>query len=472
MHDSGRRRFLKHGLVAASGVGLGGAALWQLLRSGEPPAIHPALGPLQVAKDLNTGLPILKLPEGFRYRTFAWAGEQLADGFPCPGAADGMGVVADEDGVITLIRNQELTGSSGPIGDPDNAWDLTGGGTTTLKFDTHNTRLVDARISLNGTAKNCAGGVTPWGTWLSCEECPVTPELLHHGTEIRQWKWHLSNVKKSHGYVFEVHPEGETDPQPIIPMGQFYHEAAAIDPVSGMVYMTEDNSPQAGLYRYVPNVAGQLQAGGRLQMLRVSGHKELIKHVAVNQPMSYTWVDIAEPGQGHSPGSHDCAGVVKQGMDAGATAFLSLEGCAYHQKSVYFTSKGGGEAGAGQIFRMDLENNKLELVYEAVYRNGFSGPDNIIVSPKGSLMICEDRVGLMTSAQRIAVLDPEGQLFEFCQVNPKLKARYKGHRLKETILGSEWAGVSFSTDGQWMFANLYNPGVTVAITGPWQTGPI
>jgi secreted PhoX family phosphatase len=467
-----RRGFLKHGLVAAGGLGLGVYAWSKFARLGPQPEFHEAFGPLQPVIDQTSGLPILKLPEGFRYHSFAWAGETLGDGYTSPMFADGMGVVGEENGIITLIRNHEVSASGAVIGDPRRAWDTSGGGTSTLRFDVRKEQLVDSNISLAGTLENCAGGVTPWGTWLSCEEAPVTPELLHHGTELRQKFWGLDNVRKSHGYVFEVHPQGESNPQPIIPMGQFYHEAAAVDPQTGIVYMTEDRSPHAGLYRYVPDIPGELMAGGGLQMLRVEGRRELNKAVALNKPMAIDWVNISDPAQGHTPGTHDCSGVVKQGIAAGATAFTSLEGCAIDQGVVFFTSKSGGKARAGQVYRLDIAHNTLQLIYEATDRNGFSGLDNIIVSPAGSLMICEDRIGLRKKAQYIAALTTAGELFAFCQTNPDLNGSFNGHVLQDMALISEWAGVCFSADGQWMFANLYKPGITFAITGPWDKGPV
>jgi hypothetical protein len=296
--------------------------------------------------------------------------------------------------------------------------------------------------------------------------------MRHLGGDLRQKLWKVGKAKKSHGYVFEVHPNGEDNPEPLRDMGQFYHEATAIDPESGLVYMTEDSAPNAGFYRFVPKRPGQLSAGGKLQMLKVQGHKRLTGSLPLNQAISIDWVDIEKPDQGHTPGSHDGAGVVNQGLLAGGTAFVSLEGCIFHQGSVFFTSKAGGRADAGQIFRLDVNAKTIEMVFEAADKGSFSGPDNIVVSPNGSLIICEDRLGMSTRGQYIAGLDDSGALFAFCQINPHLHASYGEHKLHKTAVKSEWAGACFSFDRQWMFVNIYNPGVTLAITGPWKDGPV
>lgn len=470
-HSPTRRNFLKTGLLAAGGLGLGLAAYRGLRNRGEPPPPHPELGPLRPVRDESSGLPLLMLPEGFRYHTFGWAGQAMSDGFATPGRADGMGAVSAENERVYLVRNHELRGSSGPIGNPATAWDNTGGGTTTLVWNTARERLEEDFVSLNGTLNNCAGGITPWGTWLSCEEAVFAPEAAHYGIQVRQKLWRIGRAKKPHGYVFEVPAGGVSSPEPIVDMGQFWHEAAAVDPASGFVYQTEDN-PRAGLYRFLPREPGNLSAGGQLQMLKVEGFEDLSEGVPLFQPMDTNWVDIEDPGRGNTPGTHDGQGVVMQGMRAGGSIFRSLEGCDYVDGQLYFTSKNGGAAQGGYIFRLDLERSLLELLYESPGRGGFSGPDNIVFSPRGSLVVCEDREQGNQKAQYLAGLSTDGGLFAFARVNPGISGIYRGHDLASTALVSEWAGACFSPDGQWMFANLYFPGVTIAITGPWVEGLI
>jgi secreted PhoX family phosphatase len=467
-----RRAFIKKGLLTAGGIGLGFAALQQLTEKGAAPVIHPGLGPLLPTRDETTGLSLLMLPKGFRYHTIAWAGQTMSDGFATPGKADGMGVVKQAGSLVTMVRNHELRGSSGAFGNPDTAWDVVGGGTSNLVFSTSSEALESSFVSLNGTMNNCGGGTTPWGTWLSCEEGIFTPELAHHGIETRQRFWSIENAEKHHGYVFEVGPEGLKNPEPIWDMGQFWHEAATVDPQTGIVYLTEDRSPQAGFYRFIPDVPGDLSAGGKLQMLRVEGHAELINGIRLFEPRPFSWVDITEPLKGHNDGTHDGKGVVTQGIEAGGSAFRALEGCIWTEGEVYFTSKNSGAAKGGYIFRLDLVQDKIELIHEAPGKGGFSGPDNINISPRGGLVICEDReVGDM-SAQYLAGLNREDGLFGFARVNPLLSGTHLGFNLVDTALTSEWAGVCFSNDGQWMFANVYNPGFTCAITGPWVEGLI
>ena len=472
MNGSTRRDFLAAGLVGAGAAALGLFHYARRRSNRQGGAIPDWSGRLQVAPDETTGLPLLRLPEGFRYRTLSWAGSVLHDGRPVPGAADGMGVVAQDGSRVTLVRNHELHGNSGPMGDPALAYDDLPGGTTTLVFDTAREALVDSWVSLGGTLYNCAGGVTPWGTWLTCEEAPLSPALSHLPVPYKQIYWEVGHARREHGFVFEVPATGVARPEPILAMGQFYHEAVAFDPATGLAYLTEDNGPAAGFYRFIPEQPGRLQAGGRLQMMRVEQRPDMTDYLIPGQAMDTGWVDIPDPTRGFTPGNRNGDGVASQGLAAGASRFVALEGCCYADGLVYFTSKLGGRAMAGYVLAYDPAREKLWMVYESAGHDQFSGPDNIVVSPRGGLVVCEDRLTVFKDAQMVGILTQAGEFLRFCEVNPALQGEYGGHDLATTALTSEWAGATFSDDGDWLFLNLYGPGVTIAITGPWQEGYI
>jgi secreted PhoX family phosphatase len=242
----------------------------------------------------------------------------------------------------------------------------------------------------------------------------------------------------------------------------------AFDPATGIAYMTEDNGPNAGFYRFIPDEPGRLQAGGRLQMMAVDSRPDMTDYLRLGDEMDVGWVDIPDPTKGFTPGSRNGDGVAAQGLAAGASRFVALEGCCFADGTVYFTSKLGGRAMAGYVLAYEPAREKIRMVYESEGHKQFSGPDNIVVSPRGALVICEDRLSAFKEAQMVCGLTPGGEFFRFCQVNPDLRGEHAGHDLADTALTSEWAGACFSQDGNWLFLNLYSPGITIAITGPWR----
>jgi secreted PhoX family phosphatase len=413
-------------------------------------------GPLNDAIDRTTGLPLLKLPEGFTYASFGWAGDRMADGCITPGNHDGMGAFAAGPGRVRLVRNHE-TDQGVPFCsaayDPD-----AHGGTTTLEFDTDSGRFVSARASLSGTLRNCAGGSTPWHSWLSCEETTAAGRLPH-------------------GYVFEVPAEGSAEPTPLRDMGRFSHEAVAIDPIAGYVYETEDpgatvasffggGSHKAGFYRFVPHVKGRLSAGGRLFMLKVRGRAkaDLGDDYANGTTFDVDWVPIETPDNPDRRSAEDF--VWKQGRTQGAATFARLEGCwCGNDRKIYVVSTDGGR-GEGQIWVYDPAAETISLLFQSPGKDVLNKPDHITVSPRGGLVLCEDGGG----EEYLHGLTTDGQIFRFAQNQVRLRGERNG--LAGDFTGSEWAGPCYSPDGQWLFANIYDPGITFAITGPWQTGAL
>ena len=441
-------------LTQLSAAGAATAAPWSLLLANAPTRAAPNLRPVV---DETSGLPPLELPEGFRYRSIAWTGDAMRDGTLAPDRPDGMAVVQSRGHELTLVRNHERAGSAGAFGAPEFAYDpVSTGGTTSLTFDTAKESASRAWPSLGGTLINCAGGPTPWGTWLSCEEC-----VFDAGDTLANPNYPIDRITRPHGFVFEVGAGEQQAAQRLTDMGQFVHEAVAIEPSTGVAYLTEDNRP-AGLYRYLPAKPGRLAAGGNLQQCKVLGQPDLRRANTQGQRFDVSWVDIEAPTRGKDAdgGRH---GVFDQGLAQGATKFTRLEGCwVAGPGQIVFTATDGGTAELGQVWLLDTVEQTLELLFASPSRTVLDNPDNITANPHGGYLLCEDG---KNPQQRLQWLRADGSLFPFAANAAVFDKGPNG--ISGNFQSSEWAGACFSPDGQWLFVNIQTPGITFAITGPW-----
>jgi uncharacterized protein len=471
-----RRQILQRGVAVAGGLGLA-----QVLAACDDEqervgSLRPGYGPLS-----NHAGPALALPAGFTYVSFGAAAEPMSDDLPTPTCHDGTGYFEGPNGTVIVMRNHEGFHPGRAIG-TENAYDpVAQGGVTLSRFDPGRGKLMESGLVLNGTDNNCNGGVTPWGTWLSGEENTVGRS---------------DGFEAEHGYIFEVpiDAKGPVEPVPIKQMGRFVHEAAPVDPKTGIVYMTEDNGdPGDGFYRYLPDHKGKLHRGGELQMLAVQGKPryDTAKDQRVGRKLECTWVTIKDPDP--SDADERPEAVYEQGRELGGARFLGLEGAFFAEGAVYFTASEAGDAGQGQIWRYrpdrkDHSRGDLTLLYESPGATELNQPDGIAVSPRGGVVLLEDGDGedIDGGDNWIRGLDPDGKLFDFAKNTTPLalhrniaadllpevnKRRFnKPPKPGQGVGASEFAGAGFSPDGHWLFVNVQYPGETYAITGPWQRG--
>lgn len=418
---------------------------------------------------VNDPRRILNLPDGFRYGVISVLAQDMEDGRKVPGWPDGMHAFPLDSQRIIILCNHELDISQHKLsawqGKPVNdrktlshSYDRGSdglpapGGVRRMVYNLKTHKLERQHMALLGTVRNCSGGATPWGSWISCEE-----SVLSQGQ---------GGLQQSHGYCFEVpaNKTGIMDAKPLKAMGRFNHEAAAVDPDTGIIYQTEDR-PDGLFYRFIPNKPKVLRSGGRLQALALDSSKGSVStgnrgefRTETGKAMSVHWVDIDNV---ESPKDD----LRYQGQKLGATRFVRGEGMVVERgedgrtKRIWIMCTTGGVKGYGQIFyyQPSPQEGKSQESESPGMLTLFSEPnnaqlllngDNITLMPNGDLLVCEDS----QQQQRLIGVTPTGEYYVIAS-----NARS----------ASEFTGATFSPDGSTLFVNLQQQGGTVAIVGPW-----
>ncbi|MEU2260544.1 alkaline phosphatase PhoX [Streptomyces sp. NPDC019645] len=383
-----RRSFLRGAVIGTSAAAFGGT-LWQGAASAAPaqpgPGPYGALG----AADANG----IQLPAGFTSRVIARSGQKVAStSYTWHSAPDGGACFADGTGWI-YVSNSEINPS---------------GGASAVRFSSSGAITGAYRI-LSGTRTNCAGGKTPWNTWLSCEEVSL-------------------------GYVYETDPWGVNAAVRRDAMGRFKHEAAAADPVRRVVYLTEDES-NGCLYRFIPTTWGDLSSG-TLQVL-VAG---------TASSGSFSWANVPDP---------DGSPTATRSQVSGAKRFNGGEGCHYANDTVWFTTKGDN-----RLWQLNLTSGTYELAYDDSLVTGGSAPltgvDNVTGSSSGDLFVAEDGGNM-----EICLITPDDVVARFLRINGQSASEITGPAFSpdgRRLYFSSQRGTSGSSSG----------GITYEVTGPFR----
>lgn len=476
---STRRALLTGGVTAGVGIAVAGAVPSLAQATPKAPRRSGGHKPFPPLEDDPKG--ILALPAGFRYTIVTRTGTTELDHGQglTPSSHDGMAVFDAGHGRYTIIQNHEIDpgaqyGVPNVKGTVYDAGVLNGGGCTVITTD-RSGRNHGEFVGLSGTAANCSGGPTPWETWLTCEE-----------TEDRAGEaWTSDGQKgvyqKDHGYVFEVTSDGRSDPRPIKCFGRYAHEALAIGKDRTSVYLSEDAGGPNGLfYRWSaprgvklgPRMLTHLapDAGTLAAMAIVMDDGSVLPDVAyltsaqMGRPFPVKWVTVPDRDARTVP-------VRKQFTDGQVTRGKKFEGVWGTDEGVYVVNSYAFDEGElpadavphdGMVWFYDYREQTIQLVtyfpHQATAASGdaakyddltFDGPDNVTVTPWGSLVLAEDGAG----ASHVLSSFPGGPTYAIA---------------RNQLNDSEFCGPTFTEDGKVLFVNMQTPGLTLAITGPWE----
>ncbi|MDT0403558.1 alkaline phosphatase PhoX [Streptomyces edwardsiae] len=469
-----RRDFTRTSAVAGAGVALAGSVA---VLASAPHALATAGADEETGRHGGVGYGplladpagLLALPAGFTYRVLTRSGgTRLESGEFTPADHDGTAAFPGPRGSTLLVNNHEIDGprdevefpvplAEGLVYDP-----AAPGGCTVVEVRPDGG--VAEWVGIAGTAQNCAGGTTPWGTWLTCEE--NSDRAGENG------------MTKDHGYVFEVDPvdrRANRDPKPLKFFGRYDHEAVVIDARRGHAYLTEDADEPNGLfYRWTPpegfrhgpralrtlvDDAGLLQApkcydsGGRYV-------DDLSRATRTGTVYGVDWVEVPDRDARTTD-------VREQFEDGEVTRARKLEGMWWGDGGAYIVSSYAREESPvrhdGQVWFYDPRHRTLTLkvllgVNRDPARDGaLDGPDNITVSPYGGLIIAEDGEGV----QHLFGATDSGRTYPIARNELNIGT-------EEEPEFSEFTGVTFSPDGKTLYANIQEPGIMLAITGPWK----
>ncbi len=491
-----RRQILTGG---AAGVGLAVAGTLPSLGvvDAAAPASHPSnrgpSGPRPFPPLQDDPAGILALPAGFSYTIASRVGEtDLSFGQgKTPDFHDGTAVVGADRRGIAIIQNHELTPNAATFGVPHVAGTVydpgsaNASGCTVLTTDARGNRTGEW-VGLSGTVRNCAGGPTPWGSWLTCEETFIAAGAAWSGGG------QSGAYEKNHGYVFEVF-QARSDqqlPLPIKAFGRFEHEAIAIEPNRTTAYLTEDaGGPNGLVYRWTAPRGIRLKAGIASQLGDTAGAFEAmqillddgsvlpdvayITSAQLGRPFKVTWTAVPDREATTTP-------IRQQFADGTVTRGKKFEGIYSDGRGAYIVNSfafGASDLPVdavkhdGMVWYYDYSDETITLVtyfphntlaegegpFPALYDMYFDGPDNVTVTPWGTLVLAEDGV----RASHVLSAVPGGPTYAIAR-NQLVNGTSNG-----SPTYSEFTGPTFTPDGKILFVNIQNPGITLAISGPW-----